>query len=195
MRTVRLLFVSSLFTLALAASPAQAQWCQGVDGPYWCGDPDACQAVCSEPGADCTTPCTRLGGTWTTCGGGGSDIDGDGIGNDSDNCACNANTNQADCDQDGQGDVCDAQNEKWVVVSGVDYCDWDMDWHFGYGEVEKFGTQRYRELCTNSYCNQSVKMDDKKCYGYTDAYDCCYDNYGYSICSIDNQCPADSCPF
>jgi hypothetical protein len=195
MRIAHLLFASFLLALLLAPATAQAQFCQGVDGPYWCGDPEACQAVCSEPGSDCTTPCKRFN-SWTTCGGGGgNDEDGDGILNDSDNCACNANANQADCDQDGAGDVCDAVNEKWVPVSSVNYCDWDMDWHFGYGEVEKYGTQQYQNLCNNSYCNQSVKIDDKKCYGYTDGYACCYDNYGYSTCAIDNQCPADTCPF
>jgi len=181
--------------LVLSSSAAQAEWCQGVDGPYWCGDPSACQVVCSEPGSDCMTPCLRFGNTWGTCGGSefDTDVDGDGIANDSDNCACDANSNQIDCDQDGAGDVCDAVDEKWVPVSSVTRCDWDMDWHFGYGEVELFGTQQYRELCTNSYCNESVKMDDKKCYGIFDAEDCCIENYGLAVCDIDNQCPAETC--
>jgi hypothetical protein len=197
MKTTRLLFAAALLAFAFfGPTPVQAQWCQDINGAYWCGDPEACQGICSDPGSDCTTPCKRLTGTWTTCGGGSeTDSDSDGIGNDVDNCTCTSNSSQADCDQDGMGDVCDAANEKWVPVTSVSQCDWDMDWHFGYGEVEKWGTQQYKNICNNALCNNSVLMDDKKCYGYTDGYACCYDNFGYSVCATDNQCPADSCPF
>jgi hypothetical protein len=154
-----------------------------------------CYQVCSNEPL-CTDVCQRPNGTLTTCGGGPvGDADSDGVGDATDNCACAANTNQADCDQDGMGDACDWHNEKWVAVSLVDYCDWDMDWHFGYGEVELWGTQQYHELCTNTYCNNSVKIDDKKCYGIFGGYECCVENYGSQACSIDNQCPADTCPF
>lgn len=195
MTTFRLLAVPALLALLFCAIPAQAQWCQGVDGAYWCGDPEACQGICNEPGSDCTTACKRLTGVWTTCGGGSAtDSDNDGISNDSDNCLCSSNASQTDCDQDGMGDTCDPVDEKWVPVSTLDYCDWDADWHFGYLEVETWGTRQYRELCTNTYCNNSEKIDDKKCYGYTDGEDCCYDNFGF-LCDTDNQCPADTCPF
>jgi hypothetical protein len=195
MRLARLLAFSCLLALFFASAPAQAQWCHDIDQTYWCGDPSDCEGVCSQPGADCTMECSRFG-TWTTCGGGSTtDSDSDGIPNSSDNCVCSSNANQADCDQDGMGDTCDAVDEKWVPVNTLTYCDWDMDWHFGYGEVEKWGTRRYRELCTNTYCNNSEKMDDSKCYGIFDAEDCCIESYGSATCSTDNQCPADTCPF
>ncbi|HEY9420359.1 MAG TPA: hypothetical protein VIW92_03010 [Thermoanaerobaculia bacterium] len=195
MRTACLIFASAFFAFLFGGLPAQAQWCHDIDQTYWCGDPSDCEGVCTQPGSDCTTACSRFG-NWTTCGGGSeTDSDSDGIPNTSDNCLCSSNSNQADCDQDGMGDVCDAVDEKWVPVSSVTYCDWDMDWQGpGWGEVELYGTQRYRELCTNAYCNNSVKMDDKKCYGYTQADDCCYDNFRY-LCDTDNQCPAETCPF
>ena len=190
------LLLASFLALFLVSPAAQAQWCQGVEGAYWCGDPNACEAVCSEPGSDCMTPCLSFGGNWGTCGGGefDTDVDGDGVLNDSDNCACVPNSSQVDCDQDGMGDVCDPVDEKWVPVSTTTYCDWDMDWHFFYGEVEQYSTRRFREVCTNSYCNDTFQTAEKRCYEPFDDNYCCEIHFGQA-CLTDNQCPADTCDF
>jgi hypothetical protein len=182
----------------------EAQWCLDPDGgAYWCGDPDACIGICGESGSDCTTPCKRMGGTWTTCGGFGgnpaNDLDGDGVSNDYDNCTCTDNTNQTDCDTDGMGDVCDPQNVKWVFQQDIGVCDWDGDNHAGYIDVEVYGAKRYVNVCDGSICNDKYLEDSGSCTwtsscGWSDAA-CCNCNFP-QYCSTDNQCGNyPDCPF
>ena len=193
MRTAGLLLGLCLLAFLFAPAPAQAAWCQGPEGAYWCGDPEACPGICNEPGSDCTTACKRLSGTWTTCGGGpANDADSDGVSDASDNCLCTANSNQANCDQDSMGDVCDPVDQKWVPTNIRTYCDWDADWHFGYGEIEQYGTRSYRELCTNATCNNIEFIQEKRCYEPFDDDYCCEIHFGQQ-CLTDNQCPADTC--
>jgi len=173
MRTGFVLLGSFLLALLLVPTPAQAQWCQGIDGPYWCGDPDACEAICTEPWADCTTSCSGWGG-WTTCGGGGPDTDGDGVNDDVDNCGCAPNSNQADCDGDGAGNVCDGENANYVF-SHADLCMVDRDTHFGYFELEKHFDWVYTD---SSSCGAPPTYDTHEdpnsawCFNIS-THDCC----------------------
>lgn len=174
MRITVLLFVSFLLALLLAPAPSQAQWCQDINQPYWCGDPDACEGVCSEPSSSCTTPCKQFS-TWTTCGGSATDSDGDGVVNDSDNCACTSNANQADCDGDGAGNVCDGLNASYVFSHDT-LCMVDRDSHFGYYELEAHYDRVYVD---NSSCGAPNTYDTYEdpdsawCSNSVSNYNCC----------------------
>ena len=191
------LTLAFLCLLALTATPAQAQWCQGIDGPYWCGDPEACQGVCSDPNSDCMTPCKRFN-NWSTCGGITNDHDGDGVGNGSDNCACNANSNQADCDLDGFGDVCDGNSVRWVYVQDMGRCDWDGDTNFGSFDVEILGAHQYQDACSGNYCADRYVIDQDECNWGTQTYStdtCCEALFNDSWCIHGNCGGGSNCPF
>ncbi|HEX7181545.1 MAG TPA: hypothetical protein VF756_06855 [Thermoanaerobaculia bacterium] len=195
-----LLLGSFLLVLLFIPSSAQAQWCQGVDGPYWCGDPNACEGICGEPGATCDTPCEGFGGNWTTCGGGGPDYDGDGVANESDNCLCQANSSQADCDTDGWGDVCDPRNEKWVFVEDLGRCETDSDVHWNKFTIEQFAAKRYRNECDGSYCSDRYLISSASCNFSssgcgTSAGACCNCHYPFSWCTGIATCGSPDCPF
>lgn len=183
-------------------TPATAQWCQGIDGPYWCGDPNACPAVCSEPGATCDTPC-KLFSTWSTCGGGGNDLDNDGVANDFDNCVCTANSNQADCDTDGMGDACDPANENWVLIQFLSACAWESDAHWNSWGVQLYRGEVYRNTCNNSTCVKKQLVDDGSCCyefceGGESGRDCCYHSFNnHPVCANEpqDQCGQPQCPF
>lgn len=198
MKTSGLFFGAFLFLFLLSPSWANAQWCHDQDTTWWCGDPNACEGICSEPGATCETYCEQWG-LPSTCGGGGTDLDGDGVLNGSDNCVCVANANQADCDIDGAGDVCDYQNERWVYQQDIGQCDWDGDNHFGSIDVEVYGARRYVNVCNSSVCNDKYLIDQGSCVwtsscGWSDAA-CCNCNFP-QYCSTDNQCGNyPDCPF
>lgn len=176
MRTTALIFATLLLALLLVPAPARSLWCQGIDGPYWCGDPDACEEVCTQPGADCTTSCKQFQ-TWTTCGGGSEDDgDEDGVTNDVDNCTCTPNSSQADCDGDGAGNVCDNENANYVF-SHKELCMVDRDTHFGYFELEKHHDWVYVDV---SSCNSPPKLETREdpdsawCFNIS-TYDCCFE--------------------
>ncbi|MEA2563618.1 MAG: hypothetical protein QOH06_5122 [Acidobacteriota bacterium] len=200
MKVIGLLLGSFLLALVLAPASAQAQWCQGIDGPYWCGDPDACQAICSEPGSDCTTSCKRFGNTWATCGAGGGDNDADGVADDIDNCTCSANADQADCDEDGIGDACDSQNEKWVYVQDLGECDIDRHATGTEWDVQRMGAKRYRNVCNNTYCSDRYVIQEESCtfsfWGCGKGYiECCECQFGYDTCHQPSVCGEPNCPF
>ncbi|HEV8578526.1 MAG TPA: thrombospondin type 3 repeat-containing protein [Thermoanaerobaculia bacterium] len=182
---------------------ASAQWCHDQDTTWWCGDPNACEGVCSEPGATCDTYCEQWGQP-TTCGGGGNDYDGDGVANASDNCLCNANSNQADCDTDGMGDVCDPANEKWVQIQYIfNACAWDGDAHWNSWAVQLYNATVYRNTCDNSTCVKKHLIDDGSCCYYVcaggeNARECCYHSFNNNpACgnTPDDQCGQPQCPF
>ncbi len=200
MRVTGLLLGSCVLAfLFLAPAPAEAQWCQDINGPYWCGDPEACQAICSEPGSDCTTPCKRFN-NWATCGAGGGDNDNDGIADDTDNCTCSANADQADCDQDGLGDACDAQNERWILVQDLGECDIDRHATGTEWDVQRIGARRYRNECNNTYCSDRYVIEEKSCtfsfWGCGQSYShCCDCQFGYNTCHQPSVCGEPNCPF
>ena len=174
MKIVSLLVGTFLLALLLAPAAVQAQWCQDINGPYWCGDPDACEGVCSDPNSDCTTPCVRFN-TWRTCGGTATDSDNDGVSNDTDNCACTANSNQADCDGDGTGTACDSLNANYYLYS-EQTCMVDRDSHFLYYELERHIDQRYVD---SSSCGAPDLYDTYEdgdsawCSNSVSEYNCC----------------------
>lgn len=195
------IFACTLVLGLLLPTLADAQWCQGPEGAYWCGDPDACTFVCGEPGSDCTTSCDQFG-TGTTCGAffgqNPADYDGDGVATSSDNCPCTANANQANCDGDPWGDACDAQNEKWVLLQNLGRCDLDYDEHAFYRTVEQFGSKKYQNLCGGAICYDQYLISDANCYyttscGATNSA-CCDCNYPFAWC-IPDVCPTPACPF
>lgn len=183
---------------------ASAQWCQGAEGSYWCGDPNACEAVCSEPGSACDTPCVQsFSGNWTTCGGGGNDLDFDGVANGSDNCVCAANSNQADCDTDGMGNVCDAVNENWVQIQYIfNACAWDAQEHWNYYDVQLYNAAVYQNVCDNSTCVKKIFIDDGSCCyfceGGENSRECCFHSFNNNqACHNEpqDQCGQPQCPF
>ena len=145
MRTTFYVLGAALGIFLLGAIGAQAQWCQGIDGPYWCGDPNSC-FLCGSEGWTCDTSCTRAGGLSSTCGqfagNPANDLDGDGVVNTSDNCLCTPNSNQADCDGDGTGNVCDSENANYQLVSN-ERCWIDRDVHVVYYDLEDYWERRY----------------------------------------------------
>lgn len=174
MRNIVLLFGCFLLALLLAPAPAQAQWCQDIYGAYWCGDPDACEGICGQPGSDCTTSCQQFGGTWTTCGGSATDSDFDGVSNDSDNCVCTSNSNQADCDGDGWGNVCDSLNANYVYSHDV-LCMVDRDSHWLYYELERHYDRVYVDTSSCGAPNTYDTYEDPNsawCYNI-ETHDCC----------------------
>lgn len=174
MKIATLLAGSFLLALLFAPAPVQAQWCQDINGPYWCGDPEACQGVCSEPSSDCTTPCKQFN-TWKTCGGTATDSDNDGVSNDTDNCTCTSNSTQTDCDSDGHGNVCDSLNANYVLYS-EQTCMVDRDSHVGYYELERHIDQRYVDT---SSCGAPDTYDTYEdgdsawCSNSVSEYNCC----------------------
>lgn len=198
MRVIGLLLGLVLLAL-LAPTPVQAQWCQDINGAYWCGDPDACEGICSQSGSDCTTECLRFN-TWSTCGGGGNDNDRDGIPDVSDNCVCSANADQADCDQDGIGDACDSLNEKWVFVQNLGECDIDRHATGTEWDVQRIGAYRYRNVCNNTYCSDRYVIEEKSCtFSFTGCgkgyIECCECRFGYDTCHQPSVCGDPNCPF
>ena len=195
----------ALPVLALAAlfpATAEAQWCQGVSGPYWCGDPNSCLYLCGQPASNCTTAC-KFGGGWTTCGEtqglNAADYDSDGISTSNDNCPCTANANQANCDGDNYGDICDPKNEKWVLLQNLGRCDLDFDLHFDHRTVEQYGSKKYRNLCGGAICYDRYLLSDADC-SYTSSCgstngDCCVCNYPFEWCIGGTSCPSPACPF
>lgn len=171
----RLLLVVALLAAAgLVPSMAEAQWCQGIDGPYWCGDPDSCLYVCGLPSSTCTTSCDSSFATncGTFQGNPANDLDSDGVANTSDNCVCTANSGQADCDGDGAGNVCDSRNGNYVFNSEY-ACKSDRDEHVLYFTVEVTYEQKYVD--TGS-CNSPPLYDhrtyDADCFNIS-THNCC----------------------
>lgn len=185
------------------AGEASAQWCQSPEGPYWCGDPDNCAGVCSDPTSDCTTSCEMFGGTQTTCGAyfgaPANDLDSDGVANGSDNCICTANSNQANCDGDAWGDSCDSANELWVFVTDLGRCDWDGDTHWNKFTVEQYGAKRYQNVCDGSFCSDRYLISEVDCHFSTGCGSskgaCCDCHYPFLWCSGGDDCGSPGCPF
>lgn len=173
MKVATLLVGSFLLALLFAPAPVQAQWCQDINGPYWCGDPDACQGVCSDPNSDCTTPCKQFN-TWKTCGGTATDSDNDGVSNSTDNCVCTSNSNQADCDSDGTGTACDSLNANYVLYS-EQLCMVDRDTHVGYFELERHIDQRYVDTssCGAPDTYDTYEDGNSAWCSNISTYDCC----------------------
>lgn len=157
MKATRSFLMTFGLAIAILALPgaAAAQWCDDIDGPYWCGDPDSCEQ-CELPGWDVCTSCDDFG-TSMTCGeyygSPANDVDDDGTIDSIDNCRCLANPNQYQCPagspQCGQGSF---------VYDGptMQLCYFDPDTHFPDGvDVEIYTVDRYR---------------DTSCYGYIDHY-------------------------
>lgn len=188
-----------LLALLCASAPAQAQWCQDINGAYWCGDPSACEGVCSQSGSDCTTECSRFG-EWSTCGAGGDDNDSDGVADSSDNCVCAYNPNQANCDGDSLGDACDPQSAVWVFVQDLGECDIDRHATGTEWDVQRMGALRYRNLCDNTYCSDRYVIEEKSCtfsfWGCGKSYShCCECWWDYNTCHQQNTCGGPDCPF
>lgn len=161
-----------------------------------------CGFVC--PSAGCDESCVLLNGTATTCaqfyGFPANDFDGDGIGNASDNCLCTPNTNQANCDGDASGDVCDANNAKWVFVQDIGRCDWDEDIHLTKFTIEQYAAIKYKNVCTGTFCFDRYISSSKSCNFSgsgcgSSAGACCTCNYPLPWCSASTGCGSPACPF
>ncbi|HWM92749.1 MAG TPA: hypothetical protein VN493_18440 [Thermoanaerobaculia bacterium] len=153
------------------------------------------------PGVSCTTSCEGILGP-TTCGAHNgapaNDLDSDGVANASDNCACVSNSNQANCDGDAFGDVCDSRNELWVFVTDLGACEWDSHVDWTEFDIDLYGTRRYQNLCTNSFCYDRYKITSGSCsYNLgcgSSAGDCCDCLFG-NACYPSITCGSPACPF
>lgn len=163
-------------------------------------EPKLCSYICGDSG--CNTPC-RSGGVWITCGqyygAPANDLDSDGVANTSDNCVCTANANQANCDGDTQGDACDSQNQKWVLIQNLGWCDTKYVTRFGWWDVEIYGEKYYQEVCSGATCFDKYKIDTTSCplgpsSCNTSASNCCECKWGEPLCGATPGC-RNTCPF
>lgn len=166
-------------------------------------EPTGCPYVCDTNGGSCDEPCTNGFRSYITCGqyrgAPANDLDSDGVANTGDNCLCIANTNQANCDGDSQGDACDFQNEKWVLVADRGVCDFDTDAHLYYWTAEVYGLKQYQNVCNGSICYDRYLAGSANCNyspsgcgsGGIECCDCKFPGLCYPLCA--NYSP--SCPF
>lgn len=194
----RLLLLFTLCAAVLLAPAAAAQDSCFVRGT-------CCSEVCSLSNPDtCLLGCETVGGQNTTCwqyfGQFDSDLDDDGVANAADNCVCNANANQANCDGDGQGDVCDPENVKWVLTEDRNSACWiDHDQHAGYFTLERYSSELWTNVCgLGGTCINRVFEYDADCFNVS-KLDCCYAFMGsYQECQDhleQNNCGSPNCPF
>ena len=190
-----------VLTLLVAAGSAVAQEDPPGGGPGG-GFEDRCPYLCST--ASCDTPCSLLGGAWTTCGefqgNPANDLDGDGVANSSDNCTCAPNGNQANCDGDAWGDACDWQDNSWTKIAvATQTCHVDVDDH-GYEEViEIYYADTYQSACTGATCKKKYLRVDFGCGYFNNAtVQCCTNNWLWTDCGgvwNYDDCGGPSCPF
>lgn len=149
-------FIFASIVLFIQSGVSLAQWCQGINGPYWCGDPDHC-AQCAASNWSCDRRCTAFGGMTMTCGefrgNPAHDLDNDGVANNSDSCRCTPNPNQfcaSNVQQCGQGNYV-------FHARTMQLCHIDPDLHFDGVDVEIYTADSYRDASCYQYANRFRK--------------------------------------
>lgn len=155
-----------------------------------CGSQSCNSDACTDPETGFIITC----GTWGWYG----ETDCDHVFS-GDNCPSHYNPNQADCDGDGKGDVCDAEDGNYQLVSGSEQLCWIdgyTHWFWGsyldghiealYEDVSSCGSpDRYQlvliypDHCRFEWdelvcCVLKSDFTDAQCYNYLDNNQCHY---------------------
>jgi len=140
-----------------------------------------CQASCVNQYNDCAQSCSQCNcsqdyeSCLSYCQ--YADTDNDGVTDPNDNCPDAYNPNQADCDNDHRGDVCDTQDNSWVLLTiGSSKCAVDEGTKPKGKEVKISYQDTYRSACTGVTCYKKRGISTLLCsWGSesSDTYHCC----------------------